>query len=169
MRPGDDDDEGLAPADAITRDVRAHREFTLSGALAGRDGGGHLAGASPVAAQQQFAYALAQWLAETLPDGEGSLRRVLAREIAGRPDLIGDAPDRPQRAVAAWLREVLPRPAWMQDLVREIDAEWGRRQGETPRFEKADRPPAPDDPYTIAGVTTTLAELLARAEREGRP
>lgn len=165
----DDDDEGPASTDAITRDVRARRKFSLAGALAGQDGGGHLAGASPVAAQQQFAYALAQWLAVALPDAEGSLRHVLAREIGGRPDLIGDEPGRPQGAVAAWLREVLPRPAWVQDLVREIDAEWGRRQGEAPRFERADQSPAPDDPYTVAEVAARLAALLARAERGETP
>ncbi len=149
----------------ITRDVRARREFSLAGALAGQDGGGHLAGASPVAAQQQFAFALAQWLLDTLPDPEGALREVLVREIAGRVDLIGDAPDRPQGAVAAWLREVLARPAWLADVVREVDALWGRRQSETPRFESAGRPPAADDPYTIAGVTDTLRALLVRAEQ----
>jgi hypothetical protein len=152
--------------DEITRDIRVRREFTLAGALAGQDGGGHLAGASPVAAQHQFAFALAQWLADAVRDPEGSLRHVLAREIAGRFDLLGGAPDRPQQAVAAWLHEVLPRPARLQDLVREVDALWGRRQAETPRFEKAGQPPAPDDPYTVAGVAVILGDLLARAERE---
>ncbi len=161
-----DEDDKRDQSAAITRDVRARREFSLAGAIAGQDGGGHLAGASPIAAQQQFAYALAQWLLEAVSDPEGSLRHVLTREIAGRVDLIGEAPDRPQVAVAAWLREVLPRPAWLQDLVREVDAQWGRRQAETPRFETAGRPPVPDDPYTVAGVTEILHALLARAERE---
>jgi hypothetical protein len=161
-----DRDDHRGPPDEITREIRAHREFSLAGALAGQDGGGHLAGGSPVAAQQQFTYALAQWLADAVRDPEGSLRHVLTREISGRVDRLGDRPDRPPSAVAAWLREVLPRPAALQELVREIDAQWGRRQGETPRFEKADQPPAPDDPYTVAGVTAILGDLLARAERE---
>ncbi len=163
MNGGDDD---RAAFDEITREIRARREFSLAGALAGQDGGGHLAGASPVAAQQQFAYALAQWLAIAVHDPEGSLRHVLTREIAARVDLIGDQPDRPQSAVAAWLREILPRPGWLEDLVREVDAQWGRRQAETPRFEKAGEPPMPDDPYTVASVTEALRTLLARAERE---
>jgi hypothetical protein len=164
---GEDDDRDASAE--ITRDIRARREFSLAGALAGQDDGGNLAGASPVAAQQQFAFALAQWLLEAVPGAEGSLRHVLTREIAGRVDLIGDDPDSPQGAVAAWLKEMLPRPAVLRDLVREVDAEWGRRQTETPRFEKVGQPPAADDPYTVAGVTETLRTLLVRAEREASP
>jgi hypothetical protein len=159
-------DERPDRSDEITRDIRAHRGFTLAGALGGADGGGHLDGASPIAARQQFAYAVAQWLEGAADDTEGSLRQVLAREITGRDDLIGADPDHPQVAVAAWLREVLGHRARLRDLVREVDAEWGRRQAELPRFDEDGQPPAPDDPYPLDAVAARLAELLARAEQE---
>ena len=54
------------------------------------------------------------------------------------------------------------RAALLADLVREVDMEWGRREQERPRFERPGEPPAADDPYTVASVTETLADLRAR-------
>lgn len=152
--------------DAITRDIRARREFSLAGALAASDDGSHLRGASPVAVQRQFALAVAQWLERAMPDPEGSLRLVLAREIGDRADLVGNDPQRPQAAVATWLQELLANDVRLRDLVREVDSTWGRRQVERPRFERPGVPPAADDPYTVGGVSTVLTALLARARQE---
>lgn len=158
--------ESSTADEAITREARTRRGFTVASALAAHDDGSHLRGGSPIAAQRQFALAVAQWLERALPDPEGSLRLVLAREIGDRADLVGDDPGRPQAAVAAWLQELLASDVWLRDLVREVDSAWGRRQVERPRFEQPGASPAPDDPYTVAGVSTALTALLDRARRE---
>jgi hypothetical protein len=52
-----------------------------------------------------------------------------------------------------------PVPRALADLVREVDARWGRDYDERPRFEAPGRPPAPDDPYTIESVRALLEAL----------
>jgi len=150
-----DDDEKRR----IEREIRSRRSADPAAILAGLNGGGHLKGASPTPVLQRAALEIEQWLAGHLHDPAGVLRDVMVRRLAGRPELIEADLGRPAASVGAWLDLILPQPAAITELVREVDMEWGRRLGERPRFEVAGKPPAPDDPYTIAGVTALLTEL----------
>ena len=143
----------------IEREIRSRRSADPAAILAGLDGGGHLQGASPTPVLQRATLEIEQWLADHLHDPAGVLRDVMVRRLAGRPELIEAGLGQPAASVGAWLDLVLPQPAAIIELVREVDMEWGRRLGERPRFEVAGKPAAPDDPYTIAGVTALLTEL----------
>ena len=143
----------------IEREIRSRRSADPAAILAGLDGGGHLKGASPTPVLQRATLEIEHWLADHLHDPAGVLRDVIVRRLAGRPELIESGLGQPAVSVGTWLHLVLPQPAAVAELVREVDMEWGRRLGERPRFEVAGQPAAPDDPYTIAGVTALLTEL----------
>jgi hypothetical protein len=152
-------DPSADQARRIEREARLARGADLAGLLAGRDGGGHLAGASPTPALQRALLEVEHWLEAHLRDREDALTPVLLRSLAPAADLLRANLGRPQATVATWLGRVLERPALVADLVREADREWGRRYQERPHFERPGQPPDPDDPYTIAGVTAELQRL----------
>ena len=143
----------------IEREIRSRRSADPAAILAGLDGGDHLKGASPTPVLQRAALEIEHWLADHLHDPAGVLREVMVRRLAGRPELIVAGLGQPATSVGAWLDLVMPHPTAVIELVREVDMEWGRSQGERPRFEVAGKPAAPDDPYTVAGVTALLTEL----------
>lgn len=160
----DDRERERAEAERITQDIRSRRGFTVAGALAGRDGGGHLEGASPTPLISRARLNLAHWLRANLDDGEGALRDVILRALTGRYDLLARHADEPAAVLSAWLPGVLAMPALLADLVRQADMQWGRANQERPFFERDGEPPHPDDPYTRSDVERRLRELLARAE-----
>ena len=50
----------------------------------------------------------------------------------------------------------------LKEIVRDADAEWGRRMNERPHFNREDFPTHPDDPYTNDSVRTALREVLTK-------
>ncbi|MBK6734649.1 MAG: hypothetical protein IPG61_11270 [bacterium] len=140
------------------RDALRHRAFDLATAIA-RAGAGNLKGASPVPAARQLVLAVTALLAARLPDSEGSLVRVLGARLEDDPNLQDRHRGAPAAALAELLDRALASPTSLADLVREVDARWGRDYDERPRFEANGRPPAPDDPYTIESVRTLLKAL----------
>ncbi len=98
-------------------------------------------------------------LAARLPDPEGALTRELLDGLADDPALLSAWRGRPAAALAAQLDRALASPAVLADFVRRVDARWGRDNVERPRFETGGRPPAADDPYTLAGVREKLEAL----------
>lgn len=157
-RPPDADE-----LERIEQEIRRRRGFDLAGALAGRDGGGHLKGASPTPLLQRASLQLLHWLEANLEDDEGALREVVHRTLADRPDLMARHADHPAGVLLAWLPGVLDSPAALAELVRQADVAWGQRYGERPYFERADADPDPDDPYTREDVRRKLERLLERA------
>lgn len=151
---------GVGPADeaAIEQEIRRRRAFDLASAVA-RAGAGNLRGASPVPADRQLVLEAGALLAAHLADGEGSLTRVLLAQLADDPRLLATQRGHPAAALAALVDRTLASPAALADFVREVDARWGRDFDERPRFESPGRPPAADDPYTLAGVTERLTRL----------
>jgi len=147
----------------IEQEARQHLRATLAAALAGRDGGGHLRGASPTPVLTRALLEIDQWLREELTDSAGSLRTVILRRLEALPELLEAGLGRPADTVAVWLERMLARPGAMTDLVREADMVWGEQYAERPRFERAGNDPAADDPYTLAGVMRLLTALHARA------
>jgi len=164
----DDHDDGHEPEQdelrRIEREIRSRRGADLARALAGRDGGGHLKGASPTPVVQRARLELQQWLEEHLRDADGALRTVILRRLSDRTELLERNLGRPAATVATWLDQVLPHPGLVAELVREADVEWGRRFDERPRFERSGEEPTPDDPYTVAGVSELLEALRSRLD-----
>lgn len=161
MTPSDDEKR------RIEQEARLRRGADLAGALLGRDGGGHLRGASPTPILQQAMMELDQWLRDHVAAPDTALRNVMLRRLAADPDRLEAAAGLPGRLLAAWIPPLLASPELLADLVREVDMEWGRLNQERPYFESPERPPHPDDPYTVAGVRTLLTEVLAQAQAAG--
>lgn len=153
---------GDAPADdetgRIEQEIRRRQVWDLAGAVA-RAGAGNLRGASPVPADRQLVLDAAAILATRLPDPEGALTRVLLDGLADDPALLAAWRGRPASALAALLDRTLAGPTTLAEFVRLVDARWGRDNDERPRFETGGRPPAADDPYTLAGVKERLEAL----------
>lgn len=149
----------------IEQEIRRRRTWDLAGAIAGA-GAGNLRGASPVPADRQLVMEAGEILAGGLPDPDGTLARVLLDRLADDPSLLGACRGRPGAALAALVERALSTPATLADLVRDVDARWGRDYDERPRFETAGRPPAADDPYTLAGVRRWLEALRQRLGQE---
>lgn len=167
--PWDPNDPETPQEQRIEREIRQQRGFSLADALAGRDGGGHLKGASPTPLVQRATLNLAQWLKTNLDDEEGALRRVILRGFDDRFDLLERYVDDPAGAVARWLPAVLDSAAGLAELVRQADMEWGRLNQERPCFEREGVAPDPSDPYTVADVRRRLTDLLARTGKRDEP
>lgn len=125
----------------------------------GRMGAGSLKGASPVPPARQMLLTIGALLETRLADPDGSLTRTLLARLGDDPQLLARHADRPSEALAKLLDRALSTPAALAELVRETDARWGRDFEERPRFDRSDQPAAHDDPYTVDGVRTLLAEL----------
>jgi hypothetical protein len=76
--------------------------------------------------------------------------------------------DRPAVVLVGYLKHVLESDTLLKDLVREVDAEWGRTLGDRPHFEREGHPPHPDDPYTLASVRNALTQLVQKATSGGK-
>ena len=89
----------------------------------------------------------------------GVLGVVLLRNVAQSDRLLADF-DRSLAVLARYIRRVLGSDYLLRELVREADVEWGQMFGERPHFERPDRPPDPDDPYTVESIRAALARLV---------
>ena len=140
--------------------IRRGRKFDLAEAV-GRQAGGILKGASPVAPARQLLLQIEEILARDLPDSEGSLTHTIMAQLEGNPPLLARHFDDAAGALHEYLDGVLDIRANLVALVRQADARWGRDYDERPHFDKPDQTPHPDDPYTLAAVTALLTELRA--------
>ena len=164
----DDAKRPRSPTDAeIEREIRTSRGFTLSEAIGRAAGPGIMKGASPVAPKRQAEAALDDVLRSRLSDAAGCLRPVLQRRVADSDLLLADL-DRPAVVLTAYVQRVLDSEQVLQDLVRDVDAEWGRLHGERPYFERQGGQPHPDDPYTVESVRAQLSALIASLTSGGR-
>jgi hypothetical protein len=165
--PGSDAPDAAAPAAVpatVPDPATVERESLLRhgfdpAAVVGRAAAGSLKGASPIPAAQQALLAAGALLEAHLADSEGTLARALQARLADAPALLDRHRERPAGALAELVDRLLAEPALLAGFVRETDARWGREYDERPRFEAADSPPAPDDPYTVDGVRDLLRAL----------
>ena len=154
------DKPNAKPADsneAIEREIRAHRKFSLADAIGQVSGGEFMKGGSPVSRKRQAELEVEESLRRHLVDPGGVLRIVILRRL-GESLLTADY-DQPLAVLADYIPRVLASEHLLAELVREADAEWGRVLGERPYFHAPDRPPHPDDPYTIDSVRRALSQL----------
>lgn len=150
---------------AIEREIRARRKFSLSDALGSKDGGGHLAGGSPVSPLEQAQTAALQFVAAHLDDPDGALAAMLAQRVRSDGPTLARHLDRPLAGLVAVIDKLLARSEWLAEFVRDVDAEWGRRYQVPPHFEQPGVPADPLDPYTIASVRSALQRLQDAARR----
>jgi hypothetical protein len=123
-------------------------------------------GGSPVSRKRQAELEIEGYLRHHLADSGGVPRSVLLRHL-GESLLKADY-DQPLAPLALSIPRVLASEQLLADFVREGDAEWGREYDERPYFQEPDRPPQPDDPYTIDSVRLTLFQLHeTRVGRDG--
>jgi hypothetical protein len=146
------------------REIRLNRKFSLSDAIGQMGGGGFMKGGSPVSRKRQAELEIEEYLRRHLVDSGGVLRSVLLRQLAD--SLLKSDYSRPLAALAEYLPRVLTSKHFLEELVREADAEWGRVHDERPHFQEPARPPHPDDPYTIDSVRLTLIQLRERLAGE---
>jgi hypothetical protein len=155
----DDHPKHRTEADAeLERAIRAERKFTLSEAIGRLAGPGMMKGVSPVTRQQQAIAEIQEYLSQHLADAAGVLSGVVLRQVK-ESELLLNGLDRPLVVLAGYVRQVLDSGYDLRELVREVDADWGRVFGERPRFERDGCPPAPDDPYTLESVRVALTQL----------
>jgi hypothetical protein len=152
-------------AEAIEREIRSSRKFSMSDAIGQMGGQGMLKGASPVPPIEQTALSIANYLDAHLEDAGGVLAQVVLRRIKASDILIAHF-DQPAAVLAEYVSRVLNTEMLLQDLVREVDAEWGRALGERPHFDREGRAPDPNDPYTLASVSKALAQLVVGHKEE---
>jgi hypothetical protein len=144
---------------AIEREIRQGRKFSFADAIGRAAGPGVLKGESPVSRLRQAAVEIDTWLRSHLADGGGPLEVILGRCVAGSELMLRNL-EQPLVVLADYCRNVLASESLLQELVRDVDIEWGRQMGERPHFEKVGTPPHPDDPYTIGIIRKTLCHLL---------
>lgn len=148
------------PSEAeLEREIRQGRKFTAEEAMGRMAGPGAMKGASVLSRQQEAENAIGVWLAASIADPAGALRKVLHRHLKASTLLLDNLDD-PSAAAAAYLRHILASEQRIREIVNEADAEWGRMMDERPHFEREGSPPHPDDPYTLASVRTALEEAL---------
>jgi hypothetical protein len=126
-----------------------------------------LKGASPVPQIDQTAAEIANYLGANLDDAGGVLAQVVLRHVKTSEILLENF-DRPAVVLVGYLKHVLESDTLLKDLVREVDAEWGRTLGDRPHFEREGHPPHPDDPYTLASVRNALTQLVQKATSGGK-
>ena len=147
----------------IEREILLNRPFSLSEAIA-REGGEYLKGASSIPPLEQAEGTILEFLSNELMDSPGALRAILWRRIQSNETLLAEHFDSPLKALDELLKRYLSSEPLLKDLVRDIDAEWGRIHNEGPHFETGALPPHPDDPYTIESVRSKLAKLKEKIE-----
>ena len=139
---------------------------TLADLIGSSGGGGFLKGGSPVPPLVQTMNALSLFVEEHLRDGSGALRAVLKRTIRSSEPVVGAHMRDPLGALEVLLSRFLERDAALQELVREVDVEWGRIMEERPYFQHPGQAAHPEDEYTHESVRTQLEALQALVKRQ---
>jgi hypothetical protein len=150
----------------VEQEIREGRKFTPEEALARMAGPGSMKGGNPVPRTQQAEAEIATWLRSHLTDGAGALQVLLNRQLQGSRRLL-DKLDDPLTALAEHCGQLLGSDHLLRDLVRQADAEWGRRMDERPYFDREGHPQHPSDPYTVNSVRKVLEHVLEQLQ--GRP
>ena len=154
------------PDEKLEREVRSERKFSLADAIGRLGGGDLLKGASPVTRKRQAELEIEQYLEQHLADAQGALRAVLLRRTGDSPTLLEMGYEEPLAALAICGEQILSSEGRLSYFVSQVDAEWGRMFQERPHFERAGRPPNPEDPYTQASVRNALSRLVAQLHAE---
>lgn len=143
--------------EALEREIRQGRKFSLAEAIGRLAGPGMMKGESPATRKQQADAVIESYLNGHLLGGE--LCAVLFRQVRESELLLHNL-DQPLVVLAACIQRILNTHYLLQELVRECDFEWGRVNGERPYFQKDGVEAHPEDPYTVASVRNKLSRLI---------
>ena len=142
----------------VERETLRDRKFSMAEAIGRAAGPGVMKGASPIPRQRQAEAEIEDHLRRHLGSSD-CLAPVLLRHVKTSERFLDDSA-RPLTVLAACVRSILDSEPLLNEIVRELDVEWGRVHGERPHFEKAGQPPHPDDAYTVESVRATLSKLI---------
>lgn len=149
----------------VEREILQGRKFTPQEAMARIAGPGAMKGASPVPRTQQAETEIWNWIRSHVTDGAGAFQALLHRQLQGSRLLL-DKLDDPLAALAEYCEQVLASDYLLRELVRQVDAEWGRRTDERPYFDREGSPQHPSDPYTVDSVRKGLEEIVEQLHRQ---
>jgi hypothetical protein len=155
------DDDSEERDREIERDARRGRKFTLADAI-GKEGASFFHGESPVPMLARATAGLCMFVAEHVSDSSGALHAVLERRIKGSETIVGAHFDDPLNALEIIVEQMLSSDARLFEIVRQVDAEWGRIMLERPHFQQPGEEPHPDDEHTHESVRAKLEGLLAK-------
>lgn len=153
----DQDPESAERDAAIEREARMGRKFSLTDAIGQLAGGEFTRGGTPITRKRQAELELDEYLRRHLVDSGGVLKSVLSRHLG--ETLLKRDYGQPLAALGEYVHRVLASPPFLEEFVREADAEWGRVHEERPYFQVPGRPPHRDDPYTVDSVRLALLQL----------
>jgi hypothetical protein len=145
----------------LEREILAGRKFSLEEAIARLVGPGGMKGESPVARLEQAGVEIQSWLRSHVADAGGALEVVLHRRVKGSDLFLNDF-DQPLVVLASYCQRILGSDYLLEDLVRDVDVEWGRMMDERPLFERHGSSCDPNDPYTVDSVRAEVTQLLAQ-------
>jgi hypothetical protein len=155
------DDESEERDREIERDIRRGRKFTLADVI-GRDGAPFFHGESPVPKLARATSGLCMLIGRAVNDSSGALSAVLQRRVRSSDTIVGAHFDDPLAALEIILDQMLSTDARLYEIVRQVDAEWGRIMLERPHFQQPGGEPHPDDEHTHRSVRAALEGLLAK-------
>ncbi len=154
----EDQDTKSADRDAaIEREARMQRKFSLNDAIGQLAGGEFTKGGTPITRKRQAELELDEYLRRHLVDSGGVLKSVLSRHLGEL--LLKRDYAQPLAALQEHVQRLLASTPFLDEFVREADAEWGRVHEERPYFHVPGRPPHRDDPYTADSVRLALLQL----------
>jgi hypothetical protein len=154
--------------EAIEQEIRLSRKYSAMDAVARMAGPGAMKGASPVSPVTQAETAIGSWCRSHVVDAGSALQSLLPRHLKGSELLLANL-DQPLVALEVYCKRILDSDNLLQELVREVDVEWGQRMDERPYFQKKGAAPHPDDPYTVESVRAALSDVLDQLEASHRP
>jgi hypothetical protein len=153
------DDPRSEPEAKVEQEILRGRKFSPKEAMARMAGPGAMKGGSPIPRTQQAEMEIGTWLRGHVTDAAGALQVVVHQQLRGS-ELLLDNLDQPLVALAGYCELVLASDYLLKELVRQIDAEWGRRTDERPYFDREGSAQHPSDPYTVDSVRSRLQEVV---------
>lgn len=143
----------------LQREIQSQRKFSLSEAI-GRAGGSFLKGSQDMVPRPLRALAVINgFIEQHLNDTDGALQLCLKRWV--KTDIrIGQYLDKPLDALYLIVLDIVQQPQTLYELARQVAVEWGKMNGERPRFQKPGAEPLVDMVYTHCGIRETLTGLL---------
>ncbi len=153
--------DGFDAEAELEREIRKDQKFSMGAAIGRLAGPGIMKGASPIARKQQVETEIGEWLRRELMDPGDALGVVVLRHVKESEALLSNY-DQPLVVLSMCLQSIINSDGLLEDLVREVDTEWGKIVGERPYFEQQGVSPNPADPYTVESVRVKLSELIEK-------
>ncbi len=147
------------------KQLRDHPPHSMGAAIA-REGGSFFKGESLVPQTTRATAQILLFLRDHLRDPSNALRATVETHIKASPAKVARHLENPLDALKLFLETVLESETSLAGFVRQVDAEWGRRFGERPHFQRGGQAPHPQDEYTHESVREDLLSLLRALSKD---